>query len=231
MIRPPHLPYSAVRDQTGLTLIELSVALTITAILTTIVVGFSVDKLRQSTLQSTQYQLLTNAETGLGAIANDVRIASAADDNNRYLDPYAPGAPTNELSWASGTTTLVLAIAAKDHHRNIIFSDAHDYVSAKNNAIYFLSGTHLYRRELADSVSGNTATTTCPAAHATATCPADSDVLDNVSSFSIRYYNSQNQQVTPSNARSIQLSVTLLEHKYNQDITASYTTRMVFRNG
>jgi Tfp pilus assembly protein PilW len=218
-------------NQSGLTIVELSIALSITVVLLGIVVGFSVDKLQQTNIQNFQYQLLSNAQRGLDTITNDIRIASAADDNNRYMDPYAPGAPTNELSWASNTTTLVLAIAAKDNHRNIIFDDAHDYVSAKNNAIYYLSGRSVYRRELADSVTGNTATTTCPAAHATSSCPADSDLLDNVSSFSIKYYNDQNQQVTPSNARSIQLSVTLLVHKYNRNITANYTTRMVFRNG
>jgi type II secretory pathway pseudopilin PulG len=215
----------------GLTLIELGIALVITAALATIVVGFSIDKLQQSTLQDTKYQLLTNAEDGLDRMATDVRIASAADDNNRYQDPYSPGAPANELSWASSSSTLILAIAATGSNHTIIFDDVHDYDSAKNNIIYYLSGGSIYRRVLADPVSGNTATTTCPLAHATSTCPADSDVLDNVSSFSVQYYNNQNQQVTPSSARSIQLSVQLLVHKYNQNITTSYTTRMVFRNG
>ncbi|HEY4160518.1 MAG TPA: prepilin-type N-terminal cleavage/methylation domain-containing protein [Candidatus Saccharimonadales bacterium] len=218
-------------NESGLTIIELSIALTITAILTTIVVGYSVDNLEQSTIQNTKYQLLSNAETGLDTIAGDIRVASAADDNNRYQDPYAPGAPSNELSWASGSSTLILAIAATDQNRDIIFDDAHDYDSAKNNVIYYLSGTTVYRRVLADAVAGNAAVTTCPAAHTTSTCPADGDILDNVKSFSVQYYDNQNQQVTPSNARSIQLSVTLSINKYNQNITTSYTTRMVFRNG
>ena len=216
--------------ESGLTIVELSIALVITAVLATLVVGFSVDKLEQSTIQNTRYQLLTDAQTGLDTIANDVRIANAADDNNRYQDPYAPGAPGNELSWASGSNTLVLAVAAKDNSGNIIFEDAHDYVSAKNNVIYYLSGTTLYRRTLADSVTGNTAVTTCPAVHATAACPADGDILDNISSFSVQYYNNQNQQVDPASARSVQLDVQLSVHKYDQNITASYTTRMVFRN-
>lgn len=217
-------------DERGLTLIELSIALTITAVLATIVIGFSVDKLQQSTIQQTQYQLLTNAETGLGTIANDIRIANAADDNNRYQDPYSPGAPTNELSWASNSNTVVLAIAATDSNRNILWQDAHDYISYKNNVIYYLNGTTIYRRVLADSVSGNASKTTCPPANATASCPADGDILDNVSSFSVQYYNSQNQQVDPASARSIQLSVNLLVHEYGQNITSTYTTRMVFRN-
>jgi type II secretory pathway component PulJ len=219
------------KDEGGVSLIELLIALILTAALTTLVVSFSVDKLEQNAIQNTQYVLLTNAQTGLDRIGSDIRIASAADDNNRYQDPYSPGAPSNELSWASNSTTLILAVAATDSRNNVLWSDAQDYVSDKNDVIYYLSNGSIYRRVLADPVSGNAATTTCPTAHATTACPADSDVLDNVTSFSVEYFNSDNQQVTPSNARSIQLSVTLSVSKYNQNITANYTTRMVFRNG
>lgn len=224
------MPVSLNSNQSGLTIVELSIALTITAMLAIIIVGFSIDKLEQSTIQSTQYSLLTNAETGLDTIANDIRIANAADDNNRYQDPNSPGAPSNELSWASNSNTVVLAVAAHDSSNNILWEDAHDYISDKNNIIYYLSGGSVYRRTLADAVSGNTAVTTCPAASSSSSCPADGDILDNVSSFSIQYYNELNQQVDPASARSVQLSVTLLVNKYGQDITASYTTRMVFRN-
>lgn len=217
-------------DESGLTIVELAIALMITAILATIIIGFSVDKLEQSDMQSIQYQLLTNAETGLDTIGNDIRVANAADDNNRYQDPNSPGAPGNELSWASNSDTIILAVAAEDSNHNILWEDAHDYISDKNNVIYYVSGGSIYRRVLADSVTSNAAVTTCPPAAATASCPADGDILDHVSSFSVQYYNGQNQQVDPASARSIQLSVVLSVTKYNQNITASYTTRMVFRN-
>jgi type II secretory pathway component PulJ len=217
-------------EESGLTIIELLIALVITAFLATIMITFSVDKLEQGTIQSAQYQLLTNAETGLDTVSNDIRIANSADDTNTYQDPNSPGAPTNELSWSSNSTTLVLSVAAENSQHQILFQDPSDYVSYKNNIIYYLNGTTLYRRVLADSISGNSAQTSCPPSDATASCPSDSPVLSNVSSFSIQYYNDQNQQVDPSDARSIQLSVTLLENKYNQNITTSYTTRMVFRN-
>lgn len=221
----------SLRDETGLTIVELSIALTITAVLSTIIIGFSVDKLQQSSLQTMQYELLTNAENGLNTITNDIRLATSADDNNRWQDANSPGAPSNELSWQSDGDTLVLATAAQDSSGAIIFDDVHDYVSAKNNVVYYLSGGSLYRRILADPVSGNSAMTTCPASLVTANCPGDKDVLDNVNSFSVQYFNGQNQQVDPAAAHSVQLTVLLKQHKYNQDITANYTTRMVFRNG
>jgi len=218
-------------DQMGLTLVELLIALLLTTAISGLIITFSVDKLQQSSEQSIQYNLLSNAETGLNRVANDVRLATSADDNNRWQDANAPSAPSNELSWQSNSSTLVLATAAQNSSRNIIFDDAHDYISAKNNIIYYLTGGTLYRRTLAAPNTGNAATTTCPPSAKSSSCPADADVLDNVSSFSVQYYGSDGSTTTPTNAHSVQLNVTLLQHRYNHDITAQYTTRMVFRNG
>lgn len=218
-------------NQTGLTIVELLVALVLTTAISGLIIGFSVDKIQQSTTQTIQNDLLSNAETGLNRVANDIRLATSADNNNRWADPYAPSAPANELSWQSDSDTIVLALAAENSSHNVIFDDAHDYISAKNNVIYYLSGGTLWRRTLAAPNAGNIAVTTCPPNAANSSCPSDRDILDNVSSFSIQYYNSDGSvAATPTDAHSVSLSVTLLKHRY-QDITAKYTTRMVFRNG
>jgi len=218
-------------DQRGVTIVELAVALVLTTIMVGIIIGFAVDKQQQSSQQTIKNDLLTNAETGLNTVANDIRLSARADDNNRWQDANAPGAPSNQLSWQSNGNTLVLATAAQDSNHNILFDDVHDYVTTKNNYVYFVSNHTLYKRTLAASKAGNAAKTTCPASLATSTCPADKEILDNVNSFAIQYYDGDNQTVTPSNARSVQLTVQLLVHKYNQDFTTDYTTRMVFRNG
>ncbi len=218
-------------DAAGLTLVELLVALILTTAISTLIVNFAIDKLQQSTLQTLQFDLLTNAETGLNRVANDVRLATSADENNRWDDNYAPAAPTDTLSWTSDSDTLVLAVAAQDISRNIIFNDAHDYVSAKNNVVYYLQNGTLYRRVLAAPNSNNAAKTTCPSASATSSCPADAAVLENVSSFTVHYYGSDGSTVVPTSAHSVQLDVTLLKHQYGRDIRADYKTRMVFRNG
>lgn len=218
-------------NQAGVTMVELLIALVLTAAVFTVIIDFSIDKLADSAKQNIKYELLTNAETGLNRVANDIRLATSADENNRWADDNAPGAPTDPLSWQSNTSTLVLAMAAVDSSNNVIFDDAHDYVSAKNNIIYYVSNGTLYRRTLAAPNSGNTAITTCPPASATSSCPADREVLDNVTSFSIAYYGSDGTTTIPTSAHSVQLNVTLLEHKYRQDISVQYSTRMVFRNG
>lgn len=218
-------------NQSGMTLVELLIALVITGLLMTVIVGFSTDKLRDSALQGAKNDLLTNAQTGLNRVTNDIRLANSADDQNRWSDNNAPGAPGDLYSWNSSASVLILAIAAQDSSGNILFDDAHDYVSAKNNSIYYVSNGTLWRRTLAAPKTGNAATTSCPSSTANATCPADRRVLDDVSDFQVTYYDGSDQQVDPSSARSIKLQVTLTRHVYGQNITVSYTTRMVFRNG
>lgn len=217
-------------NSSGMTLVELVVALVLTGLIVGVVMDFSIAKLRQSSVESIKNSLLSNAETGLDRVANDIRLATHADGNNRWQDNFAPGAPGNLLSWQSNSTTLVLAIAAQDSSGGILFDDAHDYVTTKNNVIYYLQDGSLYRRILAAPVSSNAAVTTCPSPDASSSCPADALVLQNVSSLTIRYFDGTNQQVDPADARSVELAITLKVHKFGQDLTASYTTRMVFRN-
>ena len=217
--------------QSGMTIVELMVALILVTAISSVIIGFSVDKIRQSTQQTIKYNLLSDAERGLNLVANDIRLSARADDANRWQDDNAPLAPGDKLSWKSDATTLVLATAAQKTDGSIIFDDAHNYVSAKNNYIYYVKNSTLYRRILAAPNAGNVAKTTCPPEKVTSSCPGDKSVMSNVSSFDISYYDGANQTVVPSSARSVSLSVTLLVNRYGQDISVQYKTRMVFRNG
>jgi hypothetical protein len=214
-----------------MTLVEVTITLILVVAISSVVMGFSVDKIRQSTQQTIKYNLLSDAEKGLNTVTNDIRLSSRADDANRWQDNNAPLAPGDKLSWKSNASTLVLAVAAQKTGGIIIFDDVHNYVSAKNNHIYYLKDKTLYRRTLAAPVTGNTAVTTCPPASSTGSCPSDKTIMENVTSFSISYYDGANQVVTPSNARSVSLSVAMSVNRYGQDISVKYTTRMVFRNG
>src|ERR1019366_3463571 len=113
---------------------------------------------------------------------------------------------------------------------NVIFSDPAKYVTLKDNEVYFLSGTTLYRRTLASGVSNDAAVTTCPLADVTSACHVDSTIATGVSSWSITYYDANEQVVTPDDARAVQISLTLSSKLDSQTISASYTTKMVFRN-
>jgi type II secretory pathway pseudopilin PulG len=214
----------------GFTLVEALVVLVVMTAMVLVITNFMLGNTEQSVLASNRDTILKETEQSLDLAANDIRLSANADLNNRWPDPNSPSGTANEFSWQSNGTTLVLATAAQDKSGNILFSDSKNYITQKNNLVYFVQNGTLYKRTIAAAVSGNSAVTSCPAASASQSCPADKELLHNITSFSVQYLNSQNQTVAPTSARSIELSVTVSKSVFGQPQTASYTTRMVFRN-
>jgi prepilin-type N-terminal cleavage/methylation domain-containing protein len=218
------------RSDHGFTLVELMIVMVLIGILSLTIPNFIANWLQASSLAQQRTALLSNAENALDTVNQDIRLSGAADDNNRWADPNAPGAPADQLSWQSTSNVLVLAKAAADSSKNIIFSDPAKYISQKDNEIYYVSGGTLYRRTIKSSDATDATVTTCPPAVATAGCPADKTIATGVTAFSVKYYDADENQVIPSDARSIQLAITMQDKSGYKTISASYTTRMVFRN-
>lgn len=214
----------------GFTLVETMIALAVTGILVLAVMNFVLENLITSAVTTARAELLSEAESGLDNAARDIRLSANADQNNRWQDNYAPNAPTDPYSWQSNSSTVILATAAEDQSNNILFQDPLKYITQKNNIIYFQKNGTLYKRILAAPITGNKARTTCPIAVASSSCPSDREMLHNVSAFSVRYLDGNDDEVSPTDARSVELTVQLQAKKYGQNITAKYTTRMVFRN-
>ncbi|HET8709042.1 MAG TPA: type II secretion system protein [Candidatus Saccharimonadales bacterium] len=214
----------------GFTLVELLVTIILLTVVALALTNFIANWVTVSSRSQARADLLANAENALDTINTDIRLSGNVDDKNRWSDNNAPAAPTDLQSWVSGASTIVLAKAAVDHDRNVIFSDTSKYISLKDNVIYFVKDGTLYKRVLASDNANDAALTTCPAAVASTSCPVDSTITTGVKSFSVKYYDLNNIETTPSSARSVQLSITLETHKGGQTVTASYSTRMVFRN-
>lgn len=215
--------------QKGFTLLEVLVATTVTSLVLVLVVNFMITTFVTSTVDTARADLLREAQLTLDTIGRDIRLSAIADQQNRWEDANAPSAPGDLYSWESDNDTLVLATAAFDSSNNILFSDPLHYVTHKNNNIYFVSGGTLYKRILADPVAENTATTTCPPSTVDS-CTDDRSMVDTVLDFTVRYFNNQNEEVPPTEARSIELSLTLQKERFGRTIDAAYTTRTVFRN-
>ncbi len=219
-----------IRRQAGFTMIEVLITVSVTTAVLLVIGTFMMRSLQSSTLETANATILHEVQLTLDAIATDVRLSANADQNNRNPDANSPAGSSNQFGWTSDTTTLVLATAATTSNGTIIFSDPANYVTTKNNIVYFVSNKTLYKRIIAASAPGNSAKTTCPASKVTGACPADKELLHNVSAFSVRYVDGSNNTVTPTNARSVEISLTAARTQYKQTQSASYTTRMVFRN-
>lgn len=214
----------------GFSMVELLVAISVTTILIIVIGTFLINNLQQSTLTTLKGTMLNEAQQSLDLAANDIRSSATADTNSRWPDNNGPSGSTNPLSWQSNGDTLVLASAAEDGSGTIIFADAKNYITEKNNIIYFVKDKTLYKRTLASSITNNSAKTSCPAVKATSTCPADKELLHNVTDFTVTYKNGEDVAVAPSDARSVELAITVSKPMYQRDVSVSYKTRMVFRN-
>jgi prepilin-type N-terminal cleavage/methylation domain-containing protein len=214
------------REQ-GFTLVELLIVMILISILSLAIANFIADWLQASSRTQVRASLLLDDENAMDTITNDIRLSGNVDTNNRWADTYGPG---GQFGWQSGTQVLVLAKIATDKNNNVIFSDTTNYITLKDNEIYYLSGKTLYRRTLDSNNLSDAAVTTCPPAEASRTCPADTTIATGVSSLAFAYYDANNNIVTPSNARSVQVSITTSQLLDSQTFSESYTTRMVFRN-
>lgn len=213
----------------GFTLVELLVALVVAGIISLVIGSYMVENIQQNALANIRQDTLQETQLSLDLAANDIRLSANADDNNRWPDSYAPSG-ADPYSWASNGGTLVLATAAQNTSGVIQFIDAKNYITEKNNIIYFVNNGTLYKRTLAAPISGNAANTSCPVASSTPSCPADKQLIKNVTLFSVTYLDGQNLSVIPTEARSIELHLTVSKQVYKQQISADYKTRMVFRN-
>lgn len=214
----------------GMSTVELLVVLVVTTMLVIVITTFLMNSLQQSTQAAAKANILRETEQSLDLAANDIRLSANADANNRWADANSPSGGSNQYSWQSNSSNLVLATAAENSSGSVIFADAKNYITEKNNIVYFVKNGTLYKRSIASPASGNTAKTSCPIASASSSCPADKELLHNVTAFTVTYKDGQNNSVTPTDARSIELAVTVTKPLYGKNINVSYTTRMVFRN-
>ncbi|MDQ3065498.1 MAG: hypothetical protein M3Q36_04495, partial [bacterium] len=184
-----------------------------------------------NSIRTARADLLREAQLSLDVMLRDVRLSADAETNNRIVDVNSPNAGgTGGLGWESTDSTLVLATAAENTSDEIIFADAGHYTTEKNNIIYYVNSSTLYKRTLAADLVDNEMTTSCPPALADADCPADRLSVAYVQSLVFRYYDTTNAEVPPANARSIEATLILQKTKFGRDITVNYSTRMVFRN-
>lgn len=211
--------------QSGFTLVELLIVMLVMGVLSLTLANFIASWLQTSGLEQARANLLSNAESALGTVTNDIMLSGSVDQTNRWPDANAPSG-----GWQSNNQTLILAKVATDSSKNPIFLDTSNYITQKDDEIYFLNGTTLYRRTLRSDSTNDAAVTTCPQSDATSTCPPDTVIATGVTNWQVGYYDANNDSVTPANARSIQLSITLTEPYGSQSVSASYSTRMVFRN-
>lgn len=205
MIRKPAVTQD-VSAQSGFTLVELVVAMVFTMMFAAMVFGFMLNFWSATaTLEHDSETFVTREDAGdslrdaLNAGSHLITQNSITDANATIPDP----SDATKTHWLlihaiPGST----AMPAGGSYKSVFYYDAPSVDSSKNviyngslpyydEFVLYMNGTtkQLLLRKLANtSATGNNLKTTCPAAIATTTCPADTIIADDVSSVDTRYF-------------------------------------------
>lgn len=178
--------------------------------------------------RSTTAQLATESQTLLRTVVEELRTASSVKVSNTITDSYAPPA-----GWSTDNNALILIIStpALTSTRAFIY-DPLSGSTYQNELVYFVEGSLLYRRTLANgSAPGNSAKTTCPKASSTSSCPADKILTEHFKAMSFVLYD-QDDIITSniSLARSLVLNVSMQKPTFSGATTFDNSMRMTMRN-
>ncbi len=254
--------------QEGFTVVELVVVMVLTMLFSGMVMTFAIDYWGSETsLQSSNETLVTrqnasdtlriNLERATGLIIQN----SIADPNTEVSDPSnASGSywlalhavPSTINMPAANTAAPVFYFTAPstDTSHNLIMNGAQPYY---DEFVLYLDGSTkqlLLRTLVNPSAAGDLLQTTCPAAIASAGCPGDRIVAEEVSSVQTKYFSKSGNEINydsivdPNTGAYIGPdfpSVEVVEITINitrkaiihgtSDTTDSTTIRVAFRNG
>lgn len=234
--------------QKGFTLVELLVIAPVVMVTIVIAISFLFSLYGQLIQQAAKLNLQSDAQTILFGLQDDLSFATefSTTKDSSLTDPYAPSGGWTYNS--TPKTLIVLSPATTANHRNpnrqtvyinqlgctpgVSLETMQENPLAYNNIIYFVNGTNLYKRVLSPPAATNTCGTsflkqTCPAANATTTCQKDILLSNNLSSFTITYYNSNNAVVTdPTTADKVKVDIELSVQAFAEVVKANSSLTM-----
>lgn len=233
------------RRAKGFTLVELLVISPIIMVVVLGIVTFLFNQYGNLVQQNGQLNLQVSVQNILFILQDDIWYANSftSDINDNLSDSHAPSG-----GWKYNTTpqTLIISTPAltknhRDPARAPVYlnestctpPDGNGVNSALyDSVIYFVNGTNLYKRILTAPASLPICATpfnkqTCPLSDATSDCPADKLLSDQLSTFTVTYYDTGNSVVTtPDTAESVKVDITLADKAYAQNISATSSLRL-----
>jgi prepilin-type N-terminal cleavage/methylation domain-containing protein len=216
------------RAQEGFTLVELTVVVSVTAIVAVVFLGVITNYFVVITRNNELTDMTINAQNLLRTTVENIRYGNGVEQTNTLSDPNAPSG-----GWNTSNTNFVIVIPvpAEDGSRNYIIDPAtgSPYM---NELVYYKSGTTLMERILANqNATGNSLQTTCPSSLATPTCPADKTLATYVSSMTfVLYDQNADTTTTTSSARSINIILTMQRNAPISPLSVTSNIRVTLRN-
>lgn len=210
----------------GFTLTELLVVIVVvsTALIGIMTMAFSY--FSSTSRGQAKANLTIESQTVLRMLSETIRTGSGVAPANSNTDP-------NHSGWATDddNNVLILRVPARDNSGDFIPNSDTGY-PYQNEIVLFADSTTLYRRMLANSnAPGNQATTTCPSASASSSCPADTILSETFDDMTFTFFDQDNNETTDASlARSLSFSLTLADQAAGGLVTNTDLSRLTFRN-
>lgn len=173
-------------------------------------------------------EMTLTSQNLLRTTVENIRFGDGVRQTNANPDANAPVG-----GWNTSNTNfvIILAVPAVDTSHNYII-DAVTGSPYMNELVYYKNGTTLMRRTLANpAAAGTSLKTTCPAALATPSCPADTQLASYVSSMTFKLYDQDAVLTTTSSlARSINITLTMKRNDPGDPISVTNSLRVTLRN-
>lgn len=216
------------RRNAGFSLVELMIAIGVASVLSTVLLaislGFAADVFRSRATA----ELAVESHFVLQSIIEDIRLSDGVLAENTIEDSHAP-----DDNWTTddALNRLVLSSPAIDTNRNIIY-DQTTGLPYKNQFIYYIDDSTLYKRSLKDSAAtGNVIVTTCPVSAASSSCPADRSLTSNITDMTLEFYDIDNAQTNnPSQARSVKVGLIMSRESFGKLISFNNSVQVTLRN-
>jgi Tfp pilus assembly protein PilW len=215
-------------DQAGLTIVELTIAMAIAVILAGVVLAINLNFFGSVSQSRITAELAIESNFVLQTMVEDIRLADGIAANNSLTDANAPvgGWVTSDLN-----NVIVIQSPAIDSNHDVIY-DPNTGFPYRNEIIYFIDGSKLYKRVLKNTnAPSNTAVTTCPASVASSTCPVDKEYTTYITDLGFTYYNSSGVATTdPTLARSVKANLIMSRKSFGKTITFNNSIQTTLRN-
>jgi type II secretory pathway pseudopilin PulG len=202
---PAAHPPGLASHQSGFTLVELAVVMTLTLLFSGLIMTFFLDLWGSTATLQNDSETFVGRENAGDSLREAFNAASGLITQNGIADAHTnnpdpaiaagtywtplhaiPG--TTNMPGSSTTPLLYFEAPSVNSSKNFILNGTQPYKD--NFVLYLNAGTKsLMLRTLANpSASGNRRVTSCPPSQASATCPADRTIASDISSVSLRYF-------------------------------------------
>ncbi len=214
----------------GYTIPELMVSITLISLISVGLFTIIFNYFANITRSNAFAEMTLDSQNLLRATVEELRYGSGVQQTNTINDPSVTGTG-GEWNTSNSNFVIIIAVPAIDSDRNYI-TDPSTGNPYNNELVYFKQNNFLYARTLANPVAtGNRLTTSCPAAIASPTCPADRQLIEYIDNMVFTLYD-QDDAVTTDTAlaRSVKIDLSMQRRTFGDPLVLNNSIRVTLRN-